>query len=34
MEHSTAIQRNTGLATFFVSGICVISGGVVLAQIF
>lgn len=31
MEHSTAIQRNTGLATFFVSGICVISGGVVVS---
>lgn len=33
MEQSKIRQRNTGLAVFFVSGICVISGGVVVSML-
>jgi len=31
MENNSIKQRNTGLAVFFISGICVISGGVVVS---
>ncbi len=31
MEHNSTKQRNTGLTVFFISGICVISGGVVVS---
>lgn len=31
MEHRSIIQQNTGFAAFFISGICVISGGVVVS---
>ena len=31
MEKQMAMQRNSGLFTFFISGICVISSGIVVS---
>ena len=33
MEQSRIRQRNTGLAVFFISGVCVISAGVVVSML-